>query len=354
VKEDKTLYERLGGEAAINAVVDKFYEFMLVDPVTAPFFDKTDMKKQASRQKQFITMVTGGPNKYEGADMKTAHLKFKIGKKEFDETWHNLVKSLNFFKVSQSNIDELKTVFYSVYDDVVNVKEDKTLYERLGGEAAINAVVDKFYEFMLVDPVTAPFFDKTDMKKQASRQKQFITMVTGGPNKYEGADMKTAHLKFKIGKKEFDETWHNLVKSLNFFKVSQSNIDELKTVFYSVYDDVVNVKEDKTLYERLGGEAAINAVVDKFYEFMLVDPVTAPFFDKTDMKKQVSRQKQFITMVTGGPNKYEGADMKTAHLKFKIGKKEFDETWHNLVKSLNFFKVSQSNIDELKTVFYSV
>jgi hemoglobin len=116
----------------------------------------------------------------------------------------------------------------------VNVKEDKTLYERLGGEAAINAVVDKFYEFMLVDPVTAPFFDKTDMKKQASRQKQFITMVTGGPNKYEGADMKTAHLKFKIGKKEFDETWHNLVKSLNFFKVSQSNIDELKTVFYSV------------------------------------------------------------------------------------------------------------------------
>jgi truncated hemoglobin YjbI len=56
------------------------------------------------------------------------------------------------------------------------------------------------------------------------------------------------------------------------------------------------------------------------------------------MKKQVSRQKQFITMVTGGPNKYEGADMKTAHLKFKIGKKEFDETWHNLVKSLNFFK----------------
>jgi hemoglobin len=74
----------LGGEAAISAVVDKFYDFMLSDKVVSPFFDKTDMEKQRKRQKQFITMVTGGPNKYEGTDMKTAHAKFKIGKKEFD------------------------------------------------------------------------------------------------------------------------------------------------------------------------------------------------------------------------------------------------------------------------------
>ena len=122
---------------------------------------------------------------------------------------------------------------------MVNVKE-KSLFERLGGETAISAVVDKFYEFMLADPITAPFFEKTDMKKQAARQKQFITMVTGGPNKYEGTDMKTAHEKFKIAKKEFDETWVNLEKSLNFFKVPAPEVQELKTTFYSVYDDVVN------------------------------------------------------------------------------------------------------------------
>jgi len=42
------------------------------------------------------------------------------------------------------------------------------------------------------------------MKKQAHRQKQFMAMITGGPNKYEGADVRTAHKKMKIGKKEFD------------------------------------------------------------------------------------------------------------------------------------------------------
>ena len=46
---------------------------------------------------------------------------------------------------------------------------------------------------MLSDPITSPFFANTDMKKQATRQKQFITMAIGGPNKYEGVDMKKAH-----------------------------------------------------------------------------------------------------------------------------------------------------------------
>jgi hemoglobin len=87
----------------------------------------------------------------------------------------------------------LKSVFYSVETDVETVVENKTLYDRLGGEGAISAVVDKFYEFMLADPIVSPFFLNTDMDKQRKRQKQFITMVTGGPCNYEGTDMKTAH-----------------------------------------------------------------------------------------------------------------------------------------------------------------
>jgi hemoglobin len=71
-------------------------------------------------------------------------------------------------------------------------------------------VVDKFYEFMLADSKVKDFFSGTDMEKQRKRQKQFITLVTGGPNHYEGVDMKTAHAKFKIGKSHFDATWHNL------------------------------------------------------------------------------------------------------------------------------------------------
>jgi hemoglobin len=87
MSENKTLYERLGGGAAIKSVVDKFYVYMLDDKRVNEFFKNTDMNKQRKRQTEFITMVTGGPNNYEGLDMKKAHEKFKIGKLEFDSTW---------------------------------------------------------------------------------------------------------------------------------------------------------------------------------------------------------------------------------------------------------------------------
>lgn len=86
-----------------------------------------------------------------------------------------------------------------------------------------------------------------------------------------------------------------------------------------------------TLYERLGGQAAISAVVNKFYYFMLKDTRVSHFFATTDMKKQIERQTQFITLVTGGPNKYEGTDMKAAHCKLKIVQGDFDVTWENLL-----------------------
>lgn len=78
---------------------------------------------------------------------------------------------------------------------------------------------------MLADSVVSPFFMNTDMEKQKKRQKQFITLVTGGPNHYEGVDMKTAHAKFKISKKEYDQTWYHLEQALHFFKAPQAEID---------------------------------------------------------------------------------------------------------------------------------
>jgi hemoglobin len=87
---------------------------------------------------------------------------------------------------------------------------------------------------------------------------------------------------------------------------------------------------------------------------MLKDPIVSPFFTKTDMKKQVQSQKSFITMVCGGPNNYHGKDMKAAHDKMNIGKKEFDATWHNLEQALQYYKVPATETKELKEIFYSV
>lgn len=51
-----------------------------------------------------------------------------------------------------------------------------------------------------------------------------------------------------------------------------------------------------SLFERLGGEAAVNGAVDTFYRKMLADDRVARFFDNTDMDKQIAKQKSFLTM----------------------------------------------------------
>lgn len=95
----------MGGKAAVSAVVDRFYQIMLADDEVSHFFGSTDMEKQRCRMKQFITLVTGGPNEYQGADMKTAHCKFDIWKSHYDKTWQNLEISLKHFKVDNKLIE---------------------------------------------------------------------------------------------------------------------------------------------------------------------------------------------------------------------------------------------------------
>ena len=68
-----------------------------------------------------------------------------------------------------------------------------------------------------------------------------------------------------------------------------------------------------SLYERLGGEGAVNAAVELFYRKVLADGRIAHFFDDVDMESQIAKQKAFLTMAFGGPNNYTGADMRNAH-----------------------------------------
>lgn len=68
-----------------------------------------------------------------------------------------------------------------------------------------------------------------------------------------------------------------------------------------------------SLYERLGGEAAVNVAVERFYRRMLSDERVADYFDGVDMDRQIAKQKAFLTMVFGGPANYGGKDMRAAH-----------------------------------------
>jgi hemoglobin len=67
------IYDDIGGEAAIDAALDKFYPKLLGDPRLAPFFEHVDMTRLRGHARAFLTLAFGGPNHYNGRDLGSAH-----------------------------------------------------------------------------------------------------------------------------------------------------------------------------------------------------------------------------------------------------------------------------------------
>lgn len=115
-----SLYERLGGEAAVAAAVDIFYDKVMADQRINQFFDGVDMVTQANKQKAFLTMVFGGPNNYSGKDMRAAHAHLGLDESHFDAVVEDLAATLVELGVGQADIAEVAGIAASVKDDVLN------------------------------------------------------------------------------------------------------------------------------------------------------------------------------------------------------------------------------------------
>ena len=115
-----TLYERLGGESAVDTAVDIFYEKVLADERINMFFENLDMVAQAMKQKKFLTMVFGGPNTYSGKDMRAAHAHLGVNEEHFDAVVAHLAATLKELGASDSDIGEVADIANSVKDDVLN------------------------------------------------------------------------------------------------------------------------------------------------------------------------------------------------------------------------------------------
>ncbi len=119
----ESLYEKLGGEAAVNAAVDIFYRKVLADDRINHFFDGVDMEKQAAKQKAFLTMAFGGPSNYTGKDMREGHkhlVERGLNDSHVDAVLENLKATLEELNVAPELIQQVIDIAESARDDVLN------------------------------------------------------------------------------------------------------------------------------------------------------------------------------------------------------------------------------------------
>ncbi len=115
-----SLFDRIGGEAAVNAAVDLFYRKVLTDDRISHFFDDIDMEDQSNKQKAFLTFAFGGPAEYSGRDMRESHKKFDLEDKHFDAVMENLGATLTELGVPADLIGEAAAIAESTRNDVLN------------------------------------------------------------------------------------------------------------------------------------------------------------------------------------------------------------------------------------------
>lgn len=93
----RSLYERLGSAAGITAIVDDVIAAHLANPIVGEHFRKVKDLDHAKRMaRDFFCAGAGGPEKYTGKDMRTAHRGMKITPEEFLAVVDDIMGVLNF------------------------------------------------------------------------------------------------------------------------------------------------------------------------------------------------------------------------------------------------------------------
>lgn len=119
-----SLFERIGGEAAVDAAVDKFYEKVLADDRIKHFFEGVDMQRLARHQKRFMTYAMGGAPDYPGQTLRAAHKglveNMGLSDEHFDAVLEDLGAALQDLGVADDLVAEAAAIVESTRGDVLN------------------------------------------------------------------------------------------------------------------------------------------------------------------------------------------------------------------------------------------
>ena len=133
-KKDKGLFDRLGGFFGIAAVVNRFSDQIIVNPVLNqnPALAAWNQNEAATRlpglkfgRTMWIAAMVGGPIKYTGLPLEQAHDRFNMTQAEFAEVGSEIVKALQFFNVAQADIDQLVCIYGTSMGDVTSSVEPR-------------------------------------------------------------------------------------------------------------------------------------------------------------------------------------------------------------------------------------
>ncbi|MBO4271065.1 group I truncated hemoglobin [Microbispora triticiradicis] len=114
-----SIFDQIGGSAAVSAVVDEFYQRVVADPMLRGYFADVDMDKLKAHQRSFVAAALGGPQEYRGRSMDVAHAGLGITAEEFDQVVVHLAGALESCGVDGETIGAIAGALAPLKEQVV-------------------------------------------------------------------------------------------------------------------------------------------------------------------------------------------------------------------------------------------
>jgi len=123
---DRSLYERLGGNDAIVAVIDDFVARVAGDARINGKFARTDIPRLKAMLVDQVTDVTGGPATYMGRGMDETHAGMGVTSAEFDALVGDLRETLEELEVPAPEQTELLAILAPLRAEIVEIESAVT------------------------------------------------------------------------------------------------------------------------------------------------------------------------------------------------------------------------------------
>jgi hemoglobin len=124
--QTKSLYDRLGGGDAINALTESWVARVGGDDRANGKFVRTDIDRLKKEIADQLCEATGGPCTYTGRSMLETHAGMKVTAGEFDVVMQHLDATLDELNIAKTEQDELVDLLRPMRADIVEVESPET------------------------------------------------------------------------------------------------------------------------------------------------------------------------------------------------------------------------------------
>jgi hemoglobin len=119
-----TLYERMGGWDGVDQIVADTLALHQVNEEIVDILDGIDLERLHANVTAFFAAGTGGPNKYEGRDMTTAHAPLGLTEADFDAAVSDVLKAVAMNVEDAAVAEEVNAILQSLRPAVMGTAGD--------------------------------------------------------------------------------------------------------------------------------------------------------------------------------------------------------------------------------------